>query len=109
MITWFPKATEDGDSVAPGAMPEPVRATVCGEPLALSVTVRVAVCRPVAVGVKVTEMLQLSPAPSDAPQPLVVANSAAFVPVRLMVLMLSGAVPPLVRVTVWLALAVLMS
>ena len=42
-----------------GATPVPLRETVCGEPLALSVKLRVPLLAPVAVGVKVTFTVQL--------------------------------------------------
>ena len=48
--------------------PVPVRLAVCGLLLALSVTVRVAPRVPVAVGVNVTSMEQLAPAPKVEPQ-----------------------------------------
>src|ERR1700690_2167073 len=44
------------------AAPVPVRATDCGLPAALSVAVTVAVRVPIAVGAKVTAILQLKPA-----------------------------------------------
>src|ERR1700674_5902832 len=45
-----------------GAMPVPVKANVCGLPVALSVTFTVAVRAPFAVGVNVAAMVQLAPA-----------------------------------------------
>ena len=57
-----------GDSAAAAAIPLPLRAAVCGLPLALSVTDRVPVRVPVAVGVKLTLILQLAPAFRLAPQ-----------------------------------------
>jgi len=53
-----------GVRVTAGAVPLPVSGTVCGLPVALSVTEMLAVRLPVAVGVKVTEMVQLAPAAS---------------------------------------------
>ena len=50
------------------AVPVPVSGTVCGDPLALSVMVKVPVRVPVAVGVKVTLMVQFAPAATVAPQ-----------------------------------------
>jgi len=46
---------------------------LCGEPAALSVTVSVAPRLVADAGVKVTEMVQLAPASSEAPQVLVAA------------------------------------
>ena len=48
--------------------PVPERATVCGLPAALSVTVLVPGWLPTAVGVKVTLMMQLLPTAREAPQ-----------------------------------------
>lgn len=63
----------------------------------------------VVLGVNVTAMVQLDPAASvDDPdgQVLVWAKSAAFVPLRLILVMVSAAVPLLVRVIVWAPLVV---
>ena len=51
-----------------GPSPVPERLTVCGLPLALSVTISVPVREPTAVGVKVTLMAQLEFAASELPQ-----------------------------------------
>jgi hypothetical protein len=80
--------------------PVPFKLTVCGEPLALSVIVSDPVPLPVAVGVNVTEMTQFAPAATLVPQVLVWANS----PDAAMEVIARGAVPELVRVTVWAAL-----
>jgi hypothetical protein len=63
-----------GDVVI-GRAPVPLKATVWGEPLALSVMVTVPVRAPVAVGVKLTEMVQLVPPATTLPQVLVSAKS----------------------------------
>ena len=55
-------------------------------------------------GLKVTEMVQLAPAATDAPQVLVSGKFQALVPVTAMPVSSSGALPVLVRVTVWAAL-----
>jgi len=55
------------------AVPLPVRLTVCGLLLALSVMVRVPGREPVAVGVKVTLIVQVAPAASDVPHVFVCA------------------------------------
>jgi hypothetical protein len=62
-------------AVTPEVVPVPLKAAVWGEPLALSVTVRVPVRAPAAVGVKVTEIVQLAPAATLVPQLLVSAKS----------------------------------
>ena len=85
-----------------GATPVPVRLTVCGLPVALSVTVMVPGWLPVAVGVKVTVMVQLAPAATEVPQVLVWAYGA----LAAMLVMFSAPVPALVSVTVCAALVV---
>jgi hypothetical protein len=71
-------------------------ATVCGEPLALSVIVSVPVRFPVAVGVKVTEMAHVAPVATLLPHVCVSAKS----PDVLMDVMESAAVPEFVSVMV---------
>ena len=79
----------------------PDRATVSGLPVALLATVRLPVAAPPAVGVNVTLTVQDAPAASEDPQVFVCANGApAETDDRLAV-----AVPVLVTVTVWAALA----
>jgi len=65
----------------------------------LSLTERVAVRDPAAVGLKVTLIVQFPPAARLEPQVLVCAKSPGFVPVRLMLLMVSVAFPLLLNVT----------
>ena len=55
-------------SVVEATCPVPLNATVCGEPVALSVNVTAAERMPEAVGVKVTLTEQLAPDASVAPQ-----------------------------------------
>ena len=99
----MPKLRVVGAKLALGATPVPDKATDWGLPAALSVTVIVPGWLPVAVGVKVTLMEQLAPAATEAPQVLVWAYGA----LATMLVMVSAAVPPLVRVTVCAALLVL--
>ena len=80
-------------------MPVPDRLTVCGLPEALSVMVTEAARLPVAVGAKVTLMLQLPPATTELPQLLDSLKSPLFAPVTAMLVMVKAAVPVLVRVT----------
>ena len=61
-IVWFPNEILDGDTVT-AEIPVPLRLTVCGLDVPESVTVRVPVREPSADGVKVTEIVQLLPAP----------------------------------------------
>ena len=85
----------------------PVRVTVCVLPatsLVLSVMVSVAAAGPVAEGVKVTEMVQLLLAARLARHVKVSANSDAFGPLMLILLMVNVAVPVFESVTVWGAL-----
>ena len=98
----MPKVRVVGAKLALGAMPVPERATVCGLPVALSVTVIVPGRLPTAVGVNVTLMEQLAPAAREAPQVLVWAYGA----LATMLVMFSAAVPELVNVTVCAALVV---
>jgi hypothetical protein len=82
---------------------------LCGLPAALSLILTLALRAPAAEGVKSTRIVQLAPAASvlEASGHVVVsAKSAAFVPVTLILLIVSAAVPELVSVTVWAALVV---
>ena len=76
----------------------PVQIAVCELPLALSVMVSVAVRCPVAEGVNVTPIVQLPPAATELPQVSVIAaKSPALAPVMVRPLMLTAALPPLLR------------
>jgi hypothetical protein len=104
-IFWLPKLSEVGLSVTAGAetTPVPLRGTLCGLPAALSLILTLALRAPEADGEKVTPIVQLAPAASvlgDSGQVVVSAKSAAFVPVRLTLLIVNAAVPELVSVTV---------
>ena len=77
----------------------PVKATLCGLPGALSVTLREAVGENATVGAKVTEIVQLAPAARLAPQVSVSANWCGFGPVREMRVILSVVLPIFVSVT----------
>ena len=59
LITWLAKVRPAGDKLT-GAVPSPLSCAVCGEFVALSSTVSVPVLAPRAVGLKVTEIVQLS-------------------------------------------------
>lgn len=90
-----------GESVTAGAattggVPVPLKATVCGEPLALSVIVSAPVRLPAAVGVKVTEMVHVAPVATLLPHVCASAKS----PDALMEVIESAAVPAFVSVTV---------
>ena len=68
---WLANVRFAGDSPAAAAIPLPLRVTVWGLPLALSVTDRIPLRVPVAAGVKLTLILQLAPAAKLPPQLLV--------------------------------------
>jgi hypothetical protein len=70
-IAWAAKFRLVGESVAAaatGTIPIPLRATSCGDPLVLSMTVTFPVREPAAVGVKATAIVQLAPAATVVPQ-----------------------------------------
>ena len=90
-----------------GPLPVPVRFTVWGLPVALSVMVTVAVRVPGAVGVKVTLIVQFAPGTTVFAQLLVWPKSPELVPVTVKLVMLKFAVPLLVRVTACAGLVVL--
>ena len=90
-----------------GAVPVPLKLTVCGLPLALSVSVRLPDWLPVAVGVNVTLITQLLPAATGAVVLQVVPLAAiAKSPVTVMPVKVKDAVPVLVTVTGLAALVV---
>jgi hypothetical protein len=65
----WPNARAVGERLTTGsAIPVPVKLTACGLPLALSVIVSDALRDPVADGVNVTLIVQLTPAPTLLPQ-----------------------------------------
>ena len=102
MAHWAPAARLDPQVFVWAKSPllVPVRLTAWGVLEALSLIVSVPVRVPVAVGLKVTLMVQLPPAATELPQLSVSAKS----PLTAMLLMARLTVPPLVRVA---ALAVL--
>ena len=73
-----------GVTVTP--VPLPVRATVCGLPGALSATETEAAREPVAVGRKVTLIVQDAPAVSVVPHVVVRVKSPALVPAIVMLI-----------------------
>jgi hypothetical protein len=76
--------------------PVPIRLTVCGLPAA-STIVRIPVRDPIAVGEKLTLIMQLAPAANVGPHVLVCRKS----PLVEMELMPREPVPVLVNVTAW--------
>ncbi len=97
---WLGNKRLAGERLTAGAVPVPLRLTVCGLLLALSVMVRTPVRVPVAVGVKVTRIEQFAPGATELPQVLVWAKS----PLVTMLAIVSGALPVLVSRTVLAAL-----
>ena len=85
-------------AVVPVPVPVPERLTLWGLPVALSVRVTAAVRDPLAVGVKVTLIVQLVPAATLEPQLFVCAKSLGFVPVSVMLVRLKAALPVLFSV-----------
>jgi hypothetical protein len=77
-------------------IPVPVSATVCGDPVALSVMVRVPLRAPDVVGVKMTAMAQFAPTAMAEPQVFVSLKS----PPAAMEVTATATEPELVRVTV---------
>ena len=99
-----PKASVVGEAVrmVVGAAPVPVSATVCGEPVALSVTERVAARAPAVAGSKVMETVQVAAAAMLEVQVFdEMAKEDALVPVPVMAMeeMVTAPVPVLVTVT----------
>jgi hypothetical protein len=91
---------------APTVWPVPAKVTECGLPVASSVTTSDAERAPTAPGVIVTLNVQFADAARVAPQVLVSAKSAKFVPVIAMFEIFSVAVPVLVSVAVCTELSV---
>src|SRR5579871_164471 len=79
----FPKPSEAGERLT-GSVPEPVRATVCGLLLALSLMLTVPVCGPPTVGVNVTVIVHDPSAGRLAPQVLTWVKAAEPMIVMLM-------------------------
>jgi len=110
----LPKGTLVGARVTAEAVPVPVSGTVCGLAGASSATLMFADLAPVAVGLKVTPTAQLELtvnefAPNAQAVPVVGApsvKSPVFVPVSVILVMFSVAVPLFVMVTLAVALVV---
>jgi hypothetical protein len=114
LTTWFAKATFGGARVTAGAVPVPVNGMVCGLPVASSAKLTFALLAPIVVGAKFTPTLQFAPAasvlaPSGHAVPVVGAprvNCVGSVPVTVMLVIFSVAVPLLVSVTSFVAVLV---
>ena len=103
---WLLKSRLVGERLTVAAVPLPLKGTVCGLPAALSLMLSKAFRLPVAVGVKVTLMVQLPPAATEVPQLLLCAKSPALLPVSEMPLIVNAALPVLLSVTACPALVV---
>jgi hypothetical protein len=66
--SWPSNVKLPGVSDVTGPVPVPLKATLCGQPVALSVIVNVPVRAPPAVGVKTTLIVQLNPDATVLPQ-----------------------------------------
>ena len=98
-----------GARVTAGALPlapVPVRGTVCGLPVALSVMLMLAVRVPVADGVNVMPIVHFALTAMGEAQLSDSVKSAAFVPVMKIEVSVSATLPVLVSVTVCCALVV---
>jgi hypothetical protein len=95
----LPKATEVGARLAAGLKPVPLSATCCGLVGSEFVTRKVAERAPLAVGVKVTLIVQLAPAARDDPHVVVRPKSPVLVPVKEITIEVRLVVPTLLRVT----------
>jgi hypothetical protein len=87
-------------------LPIPLSVTTCWPPAALSARLTAAVRVPLAIGLKVTLIVQLAPAANELPQLWVCANSTALIPVIAMLVMVKLAVPVFLRVTALAGLVV---
>ena len=103
----MPKLTLVALRLTLGAVPVPLKLTVCGLPLALSVSVRLPERLPVAVGVNATLITQLPlAATGEVVLQVVPLAASAKSPVTAMIVKLKDAVPLLVTVTGLAALVV---
>jgi hypothetical protein len=105
----LPKLKLGADKLTRGAVPVPLKFTVCvlpNTPLLLSVMVSVPVSVPIAMGEKVTLIVQVPLGVTVAPEQVsaLLAKSLAFVPPTVTVEIMRFAVPVLVTVTALAAL-----
>jgi hypothetical protein len=107
----LPKLKLGVDKLTAGAVPVPLKFTVCvlpNTPLLLSVMVSVPVSVPAAMGEKVTLIVQVLLGVTVAPEQVsaLLAKLLAFVPPMVTVEMVRLPVPLLVTVSAWAALVV---
>jgi hypothetical protein len=96
-----PKVSDEGENAATAARPVPLKLTGAGGVLLLLDSDNDPVRLPRAAGLKTTLIVQLVPGSRDAAQLLLWLKS----PLTVMLLIKRGAVPVLLSVTVWAALA----
>ncbi len=106
-MTCTPNVRDAGRIEATGAMPVPLSKTLWVDTRALSVTTRVPVLAPLAIGLKATWIIQFAPDASVVPQVVVWLKSPGLIPAKAMLEIDIGASPELVSVTVWKLLIVL--
>lgn len=100
-----PKLRTEVESASGAALtPVPVRVTSCVVGLALSVKTSVADLLPDAVGAKRVRIVQLADIARLPGQLLISENEVGLVPLNVMEVRLSAAVPELVRVMAWAGL-----
>ena len=97
--TVLPKVRPEGFSDTPTAVPLPVSVTICMPPLASSLMVTTLVRVPLAVGVNVTAIVQVSPAVTGVEVEQVVPVPRAKSPLAINAVMFRELVPVLVKVT----------
>jgi hypothetical protein len=102
------KLSVEAEKLVAGAVPDPVRATACGLPAALSVKFNAALRFPTVGGVKVTltEQVPLGTTVAPVQESMVLPKSVGFAPASTTVEMERSPVPVLVTVSVWVALVV---
>jgi len=107
-VSWLPNARLVGNKVAlgPESPPSLFKESACGLPTASSVMVIDALRSPNWLGVKVTFMVQLTPAPRLEPHALLRSKSVALAPVMATPLIASSELPVLVSVSTCEPLAV---
>jgi len=98
---WLPKVRGEGEMPIEPVTPMPLRLADWELPaVALSVILKTAERLPVAVGLKVTVMVQFPPAVTEPSQLLVSLKSPGLLPVREMLEIVKVRLPVLLRVTV---------
>ena len=101
---WLPKDSEEADNAA-GATPFPLNCAVCGEVGELSFTLKRPLRAPVALGVNVSENLQLPPARSVFGA-IGQVEAAAKSPEAVILLIVRGTLKVLFSVTILAVLVV---